>query len=368
MPRPKRTPDTAAMLEVARLYYDKELPRLKIAQRLGLDPREVTWLLNEARRLRLVRIDIMGMAEGELESSLTAKYPHLERAIILAGEHDKKTDKLLPVETPDQYRRMLRKWGIAAADCLTTLFNRSEDKPLHVGVTGGESILEAVSAMTEQDRPNVYIHTTALIGQGRMKKAATHVLPIVNASILWAKAGRCAGRIEYATVPPFSTGKPGPEARAQAWAQLDEMAQRQPIREVVEAMDQIDIALAGIGMVNPPTDAPALRSRITMTDILQNVVTPEQLEQEGALADLSYNIINATGQPNDKWRFFLSAGHYSDYPGLRFFQRMVTQGKTVIAIAGSAYKVPAIRAGLAAKAFNMIVTDEHTATELLKAR
>jgi DNA-binding transcriptional regulator LsrR (DeoR family) len=367
MPRPKKkAPDTAAMLEAARLYYEDGKPRLAIAKQLGLDPRDVTWLLQEAKALKLVRIDIMGMARDELSQALIAKYRHLKQVIILAGDRDSETDRLLPVETPAQYQRMLRKWGRATADLLTTLLNRRGDTPTHIGVTGGESILEVVTAMTEQERPNLHIHTTALVGQGRLAKEATHVLPIVTASILWAKAGRCPGRIEYATVPPFPVGKPGPIARAAAWAQLDDMAKQAPIREVIEAMDQIDIALAGVGIVNPPTNAPALRSRITMTEILQNVVTPEQLDKEGAVADLSYNFVSATGQPNDKWRFFLSAGHYSDHPGLRFFQRMVKEGKTVIAIAGSAYKVPGIRAALASKGFNFLVTDEHAATELLK--
>src|SRR5450631_4785306 len=104
MARPKKTADTGLMLEVTRLYYDKELPRLRIAKRLGLDSREVTFLLDEAKRLRLVRIDIMGMAESELERRFTLKYPHVHKAIIIAGPRDAK-DNLLPVVTPEQYQR-----------------------------------------------------------------------------------------------------------------------------------------------------------------------------------------------------------------------------------------------------------------------
>ena len=47
MARPKKTPDTALMLDVARLYYEKELTKQKIAQRLRIDTREVTWLLGQ---------------------------------------------------------------------------------------------------------------------------------------------------------------------------------------------------------------------------------------------------------------------------------------------------------------------------------
>jgi|GEM_PF-1230246 len=359
MPRPKKTPDTAAMLEAARLYYEKELPKQKIAQRLGIDAREVTWLLNEARRLRLVRIDILAMAEGELEQKLRGKFPHLEKTLIVSGP---------PITTADQYSRMLRKWALVAADYFNELVDHhARSKPLHVGISGGETLLEFVNAVPERVRPNVYIHTTALVGHGRLHKAANHILPIVNASVLWSRCGRLPGNhVEYATVPPYDVAKPGAEARAAVEAELDKLAANRPIREVIEAMNGLDVAFAGIGMVNPKA-TPALRNRISMTGLLHSIVTPDQLEAEGAIADFSYNLIDGEGRSKEKWRFFLTAGHYTDHPGLAFFQRMVATGRKVVAIAG-AHKIPAIKAALAAKAFNVWITDQHSAEALATAR
>ena len=131
-------------------------------------------------------------------------------------------------------------------------------------------------------------------------------------------------------------------------------------------MDGLDAAFVTIGNVTPPPEAPpALRNRlrVSIAELMQPLVTQEQLEAEGALADFSGILLDAAGKSKEKWRFFLTAGHYSDHPGIAFFQHMVTEGRKVVAIAG-AYKLPAVRAALAAKALNVLVTDEYSAKEL----
>ncbi len=356
MPRPKKTPDTAHMLDVARLYYEKEQPKQKIARRFGMDAREVTWLLNEARRLRLVRIDILALAEGDLEARIREKFPHLEKVVIVEGGE---------VKTIKDYEGLLRKWALLAADYFNELYERhGRNKPFHVGVTGGSTLFEFVSAVTHLERNNVQIHTTALVGRGRLYKSASHIDPIVNASILWSRCGG-SGICEYATVTPYEFAKPGPEARASVDAELERLARMKPIREVIEAMDNIDVAFAGVGMVNPKA-TPALRNRISSWALLQPIVSPQQLEEvEGAVADFSYNLIDAAGTSKEKWRFFLTAGHYSEHTGIGFYKHMVESGKKVVAIAG-AHKIPGIKAALAAKAFNVWFTDQHSAEAIAK--
>lgn len=357
MPRPKKTPNTADMLEVARLYYVKDIAKQKIARRFGIDGRTVNRLLDEARKRRLVRIDILAMDESGLGAKLKAKHKHLHDVFLVESG---------PVKTALQYDEILRKLALVAADVFNDAWERHpSNKALHVGVSGGETLLAFANAVPELERKNVYVHSLAIVGHGRLQNSAVHILPLVNASTLWLRNGRIPAMLEYATIEPFPLMEPGPEARAKAETELDRIEKHKSIREVVQDMNHVDIAFAGLGVVKPPKDATAaMKSRLTIMGLLQSIVTADQLESEGAVADLAYNIMDATGRTKEKWRFFITAGHYSEHPGIRFFQDMVnTPGKKVVVIAGP-HKVEAIKAGLAAKAFNVLISDSHSVSQI----
>ena len=205
MPRPKKTPDTAAMLEAAHLYYEKELSKQKIADRLRVDPREVTWLLSEARRLRLVRIDIPGLPENELADRVAEKF-QLEKVLIAVGQRDR--DKPLAPKTSDQYDAMLRNCGVLAADYFNQLADSAGTKPFHAGVSGGETVLEFVNAVQERERKNVHIYTTALIGGGGYRNPSrTFCLSLPPASYS-ANAGACRGIANTRRSAPTKAANP----------------------------------------------------------------------------------------------------------------------------------------------------------------
>jgi deoxyribonucleoside regulator len=355
------------MLQAVRLFYDEDngLSRQEIAKRLNKDAREISWLLEKAREDGIVRIDILIPAEAELKRKFQERYPHVLDVVILETR---------PVKTPDQYNDLLRKFAAAAADYYTGLLDGYlEARPVHVGLSGGETISEIAAALSPRTRKNLYFHALSMIGYARFSKGVHHVLPSINAHFFWLKAGRVGptkgqSHIEFATVAPYDSTKPGPEARAQVEAELDRLAAKKNIREVIEAMDSLDIVFPGLGLVNPPEDKPAFCNRLGMTGILQNVVTPEQLVAEGAVGEMCGMMFDAQGRSKDKWRFFLSAGHYSEHPGLEFFRHMAAQpDKRVIVIAGT-FKENALRAALRGKLFNALITDSITAQKLIKGR
>jgi DNA-binding transcriptional regulator LsrR (DeoR family) len=127
-------------------------------------------------------------------------------------------------------------------------------------------------------------------------------------------------------------------------------------------MDKIDVAFAGIGAIDPNSIDPAQNSRLSMTGLLSMVSSTIQkdLAGEGATADVSYCLIDKNGIGRPEWQFFLTAGHYSKFPGIKFYQEMVCQRKPVVVVAGP-HKIEAIRAALKAQAFNYWVTDEDSA-------
>jgi DNA-binding transcriptional regulator LsrR (DeoR family) len=362
VPRQKETIDENLMLQAARLFYQDRLTKEEIRQRLNLhDRRKVTSLLNEAIEKRRVRIYIDDIkTDSGLEQKLRAKFNHLEKVIILPGE---------PVTTADQYTALLKRWGAIAADYFDRFIDDHPDKILHVGMSGGETLLEFVNAVPSRPRPKVHVYATACVGRGRSDITTSHVDPVVNATLLWAKSGLLPGNCHYATVPPYNDLKErGRRARASIAEELKELADRAAIRVVIGAMEKLDIAFGGIGVVAPPSADAVHISRVTMTGLLKpiSVNIETELDHEKAAADFAYCLIDENGKPDDRWSFFISAGHNSKHAGINFYTHMVDSGKKVVTMAGP-YKIRAIIACLRARAFNVWITDEDSARQVLAA-
>ncbi len=104
-----------------------------------------------------------------------------------------------------------------------------------------------------------------------------------------------------------------------------------------------------------------------MAGLLNSIITKQELKRHKAMADFSYCVITKDGiEPPTLPRFFLLAGHGSKHPGVKFYQNMVEQGKRVVVIAGP-HKVPALKAALRGKLYNVLITDQYSAEELAKA-
>jgi DNA-binding transcriptional regulator LsrR (DeoR family) len=357
MPRPLKVATTAEMLLAAQLFYKEKLPKKAIAPRLHTDIRGVSWLLDEAEKKGLVRIQIHQTVESDLEHRLKTRFPHLDRVLIIPG----------PPVTASHYPAFLKQAGAVTAVYFDDLVDYHKRGPLHIGITGGETLLEFVNAVPDRERKALHIHPTALVGRTRLHKAASHINPEINATILWSRSGRVPGRAEYVTVPPYEIQKPGREARLLVANRLVELAQSKLVSSVIRPADLIDVAFAGLGIVNPGANDPV--PKITMTGIVQSIVPAKTLADEGAIGDISYCLFDAEGNGRKEWEFFITAGHYEKDPKLRgigFFKRLVAEGKKVVVIAGP-YKLGTIKVALKAKMFNVWITDEATAHQIAAA-
>jgi DNA-binding transcriptional regulator LsrR (DeoR family) len=358
-------PQMAQMRQAARMFYKDKLSKTDIAQRFDVDPRKITWLLEQAEQFGIVKITVEETGGSDLEEPLREKFPHLQRVLIVSGPK---------VETVEQYQPVfLSRAAQVAADYFDELVEAQEQKstrPFRAVISGGESWLEFSNAVKDRPRKNLCIHVAGLIGHGRVG-SAMHIDPIVNSSVLWSHSGRIAGRCIYSTVPPFNVSKPGPKARKAAHDQVEELALLPPVRDGLADVtaDKIDVALAGIGLVDPAAADSALRDRISSTVLLRSIVRPARLAKEGAIGEISYCHFNENGEdPDNQWRFFLTAGECDEDPkrrGLGFYKAMTQAAKPVIAIAGP-YKLDPIKAALKGKLINILITDEHTAREIIE--
>ena len=276
------------------------------------------------------------------------------------------------VETPKQYEDLFPRFGLLAADYFEELVDnhpRSDD--LRVGVTGGHHLLAFANAVPQQVRPNVHVHVTALVGRGTLEKSASHIEPNIVASILFTKCGTLPGHCEYATVSPYDPSEISEERQITGLdvikEELSKLQRNKAIEKVIRAMDGLDVVFGGIGVGNPASATADLKDRLTMTTLLEGILTTKDLEE--AVGDFSYCPYDENGErKKTTWRLFMTAGHYSkEYWGIEFYKRMVeTPGKRVVAFSTGPRMLRATRAALNAKLFNVLIIDEYTARQIVE--
>lgn len=322
--------------------------REKRSEKLGV--RVVPKMLKEAREQGIVTI---GFPE-ELSQ---------ERRLELDLENKFDLDKVfvVPLRENEEYTDLLTRWGAIAAEYLDELFSEysSEGRDLHVGISGGETLLYFVNAIKEKPRKRVHVHTIALIGRGKLPPTSSHVDPIVNATILWAKCGRLPGHCHYATVSPYDC-----LTQEQIAVELRRLSQSRPIRDTLDDMKKVDVVFAGLGLVQPDDCNPQSLNQVTMTGLLSDVTSPSALAADGAIGDLSYCLFDRECKSQKKWEFFLTAGYGEPkLAGLSFYRSMIAEKgtkKRVVVIAGQKKRSvlgPALQKGL----FNVWITDDSTA-------
>jgi DNA-binding transcriptional regulator LsrR (DeoR family) len=356
------------MRRVANLYYKEDRTKQEIAQQLHIDPRKVSWLIEQARALGVVKIDIRETIEGALQARLQRSFPALERVFIVPGPLQK-TDH----DWPDAYRR----FGVLAADYFEELLEyHPRGTPFHVGVGGGLATFEFANALYPLIREQVHVHTTALVGRGELKANSAFVEPNLVATTLWTNCGKLAGHCDYVTVEPYwherledLAAKPVSNPREVAFKEIKRLEKIKGIQKVIEDMNQLDVAFAGfehvghylrdfdtIGVVRPE-NLPA------SSGFFHSSYTSDQIAQEGAVGVFSYCPYNADGVSDESWRFFLTAGHYSEHPGIDFYKQMIANGKKVVGLTGP-NSTNAIVAALKAEIVNVLITDDETVAEI----
>ena len=328
------------------------------------------WLLQEYAELEKDRAT--ATPEHRLASDLCRKFSLLDARVVPGGE----------LHASTEYVSLLKKYARAAADYFDDVANEADEqgKQLHVLVSGGQPILDMVSCLTDRKRANVYYYAAALIGRGKMTWAP-HVGSETNATVAWSRSGRIPRHLYYGTVPPCQVEQDDLDAlpdkkqrhefaRDTIGKQLRELASsRHVIDTLAEINDGVNMAFAGLGIPYAAgLDADyggAHIERLTMTGLLKPFgIDPELLAKEGAVGDISYCLFDRKGQGRPSWKFFITAGEGTEHEGVDFYRKLVAHGKKVIVI-GGARKEAALKPGLEARLFNVLITDSFTAGRLL---
>lgn len=312
-----RLDEIRLMAKVARMYYDQGIRQQEITERLNIHQSRVSRMLKRAREMNIVRISVTTPAGffPDLEDELENRF-QLKEAVV--------------VDSDGEEERMVRDLGAAAAFYLETTL-----KPEMV--IGISSWSRSLFSMVDTLHPS---------SAGSGGKVVQILGGVGNASTQYQAmllAQRLAGLIGAS---PVLLQAPGVVGSAEAKAVL---AQDPAVQEAANLFANLDLALVGIGSLEPS-------SLLASSGNIFSAEERAQIRRAGAVGDICFQFIDADGKLVDSLLMDRVIG--IDLATLKSTPR-------VVGIAGGEAKIPAILASLKGKRINVLITDRLTAERLI---
>ncbi len=312
-----RLDEIRLMAKVARMYYDQGIRQQQITERLNIHQSKISRMLKRARESNIVRISVATPAGffPDLEDTLESRFD-LKEAIVIDSDGDEE--------------RVVRDLGAAAAFYVETTI-----KPEMV--IGISSWSRSLFSMVDTLHPST---------AGAGGKVVQILGGVGNASTQYQAmllAQRLASLIGASPVLLQAPGVVGsPEAKAV-------LVKDAAVEEASKLFHKLDLALVGIGSLEPS-------SLLASSGNIFSVEERRQLRRAGAVGDICFQFIDKQGRPVESPLMKRVIG--IDLATLKSAPR-------VVGIAGGESKVPAILASLAGKWINVLITDRHTAEQLI---
>ncbi|MBB5293229.1 sugar-binding transcriptional regulator [Deinococcus metallilatus] len=314
------TDDPAALaVQVARLYYHQGLTTDAIARELQLSRPKVSRLLTLARRTGLVEIRIHDPQAHpqSLEARLRERYPFLRPHVVgvpAGSSEDVWMDRV----------------AVAAASVLDSVLRPGQT----VGLAWGNT-LDAVSRVLRPRR----MDNLDFVQLNGSANALDFMSGFVTDTIT-RFAGNYAGRAHLFPVPTFFDD---PATKRAMWRERS-------VRHVLDLQARADVLLYSVGSRN---------ARHPSHVYLSGALDPAdlaQLDTEGVVGDIATVFYRADGSYGSVPLNARASG-----PSLGLMQ----QAPHAICVVSGLGKVEALRAALAGRLLNTLVTDEMTARTLL---
>jgi len=303
------------VVEAARLYYEHNFSQQKIANKLGISRPGVSRLLKQAREDRIVKIEIFDPADRgiKIEKELQQKFDLKKVIVVPNGEENSEVVK--------------KRLGISAAKYLDQFVK--ED--LVLGVSWGSTMQEVVKHLSPRKVKNMMV--VQLNGGISKAEYDTH------ASEITQKIG------ENYQALPFLLPLP---------AVVDHIDVKRAIvldKNIARTLELARKATVSIFTVG----AFGYDSVLVKADYFEPKKVNE-LIRKNAIGDICSRIITETGEICDSNLNARTIGiELSDLKHKEYR----------IAVAGGKKKLKAIYAGILGKHFNVLITDEYVASEIL---
>lgn len=305
------------LAQVAWMYYDQELTQNDIAAQLGLSRVKIYRLLKQARAEGVVQISINWPIQRD---------PDLEKRLIQTFG----LKEALVLKTPSSYRvPSLQPLGQLAAQYLERVLSDGST----MAVCLGRSTYEAINAIS----PTFQAKIRVAQAMGSMPFSMQEVDSATLARLLAHKLG---GEVLYLSAPLMADSVEDAEV----------LRSQREIKRALQAAHEAEVALLGIGNLDPTTSG----------FIKAGVMTPEEmatLVATGAVGDVAGQIYTLEGtlHPAEFNRRVI---------GITLDE--LRNISTTIAVALGQAKAGAILGGLRTGAINVLCTDDSAAREVLR--
>ena len=314
MPRPRSAPDFYLLGKVSTLYYVHDQTQQEIADRLGISRPTVSRLLRDAQQHGVVQITVVPQRglHLDLESRLEATFG-LSSALVIVAEGDEQD--------------LLRQLGSAGAAYL----ERTVQSGSTIGMAWGTTLNAMVLAMPPM--PTTGVRVVQTLGGIGPPDAEAYAADIVRrlAQLLGASA---------VLLPA-----PGVVATAAVRQALSEDTHVKAAMHVLNSLDTLFVGIGSLSSNQVLNDSKSLPPG-----------THAELVAAGAVGDIALRFFDINGSP-------VSTSLDERVLGISIDQLRRTQ--RVVAVAGGAKKVEAIRSALRADLIDVLVTDTGTAEALL---
>lgn len=319
----------STILTVARLYYVDHLSKLDISHEIKSSTTQVARLLEEAEQRGFVQVVFTPPKLDELAVQLEKKFPWLREVFVIPYS--------------DDYEFLRSLMGKVCAD----YFQENVKDGMTVAVSGGDIVFEMVMALADKQR-KITITPAAIVDSGPVIK---HIDPVVTSSLLWAKSGKRASTAYMATgLPPDKL-----MTRKDIKKEYEAFGKRKAVQDTMAEAERADFIFASLGNLKKSGEQP---SPYIFDFPLESLKTTEvALEKEGVVGDINYSFFDSNGNTKQEWNVFPTLG-------VEYLKKAISTDKRVI-VTASRFKLPALKAALQGKLFNVLITDEEVAQELL---
>jgi DNA-binding transcriptional regulator LsrR (DeoR family) len=300
--------------QVARLFYEQQLTKIEIADRLGISRFRVARLLQRALAEGVVRIEFRGAPsqDRELGAAIATRYG-IGRCVVATSDDPASVARL-------------------GAEVVDGLLEPGES----IGIAWGSTLARVVRAMPTRDDPSIEV--VQLAGSSSRLDADTDPGDLTR-----VLADRLGARHHRIHAPAFVESA---ELRSALVRQAD-------VAATVERFAAIDVAVVGIGAFGS-SDAAAASSLLRSGALPRSEAT--RLTRLGAVGDLLVHPFTADGR-------FVAADLAERAIAISIAQ--LRRVPSVVAVAAGPAKVAAIRGALRTGVVGVLVTDAPTADGLL---
>jgi deoxyribonucleoside regulator len=304
------------LVQVARMYYEQDLSQQEIAAAMERSRPTVSRMLTAARELGIVQIDI----RDPLERSVA-----LERAL----QERFGLDVVRVLLTPRDERDLTHRLGRVGAAHLQSVLRAG----LTVGVSNGRTMASIASFLEPVELVDVTV--IQIIGASGTDDPAIDT-PDIARSL--AAAYKTTAR--YLHVPLLVES---PELRVT-------LVRDHNTARTLQAAANADIALVGVGMLDPSNMSPIFKGFLSAADLTR-------AGKSGAVGHMCGEFFDSEGA-----RLDVELNERVIGIGLRGLKRV----PNVIGVAGGASKAVAILGALRGGYLNTLITDDRAAHRLLE--